>query len=291
MKDERYWNYGECDGDKRADDGDTYDAGKQPSGEDRGLPLSEPLQNESGNNQSIAGSGVEGETREGCVYFIETHDGAFVKIGYSTNLPRRLEGIGVQLPGLRLIGHMPGTFATERWLHAKFAAYRERGEWFRQDREVQGFIWNIGLIEPIRKPIARRIPALSSPPPQSAPAVVVQTPESFVPDECVAPEAPDSEDDPAVVAEESLSQIGFQCAECGMTGLSERISPKGSVSTFLTGFRWRHRKDSPTCSGFQIRIVLDESTLKTAEEVMVRYKDQKRRERESDDEGETEGSQ
>ena len=90
----------------------------------------------------------EEEKRGGCVYFIETHDGAFVKIGYSIHVPRRFDEIGVMLPGLRLIGYMPGTMATERWLHAKFAAHRERGEWFRHNEDVSRFIANLGLIPP-----------------------------------------------------------------------------------------------------------------------------------------------
>jgi hypothetical protein len=100
------------------------------------------------------GAGTVGH--EGAVYFIETHDGAFVKIGYSATVPRRFDGIKLLLPGLRLVGHLPGTYETERWLHAKFAEYRDRGEWFRQAAEVRAFIAAIGLIPPAAVAVTRR---------------------------------------------------------------------------------------------------------------------------------------
>ncbi len=129
---------GEKDADRRADGGGALredDAGgEERRSEERG---SEAL-----------GEGEEDRREKGCVYFIETADGGFVKIGYSIHVPRRFDEIGVLLPGLRLIGYMPGTMATERWLHGKFAALRERGEWFRHTEDLRGFITNLGLIEP-----------------------------------------------------------------------------------------------------------------------------------------------
>ena len=82
--------------------------------------------------EKSAGGGPEGpeEEREGkggFVYFFETNDGAFIKIGCSSDVARRLKQLGLKMPGLRVLGYIPGTFATERWIHAKFAKYRSPG--------------------------------------------------------------------------------------------------------------------------------------------------------------------
>lgn len=57
------------------------------------------------------GEGKNG--KQGRVYFIETHDGAFVKIGYSIDVPKRLDQLGVMMPGLRLLGYVPGSRKSE----------------------------------------------------------------------------------------------------------------------------------------------------------------------------------
>ena len=63
-----------------------------------------------------------------------------MKIGFSIDLPQRFDQLGVMMPGLRLVGHVPGTRRTEGRLHRKFAAYRERGEWFRNATEIRDFL-------------------------------------------------------------------------------------------------------------------------------------------------------
>ena len=83
----------------------------------------------------------------GFIYFIETHDGTFIKIGYSRNVSNRFHEIGLLMPGLRLIGYMSGTLTTERSLHAVFSADRERGEWFRRSAVIDTFIANAHLSE------------------------------------------------------------------------------------------------------------------------------------------------
>lgn len=93
--------------------------------------------------------------KTGVVYFIETKDREFVKIGYSTQAYRRLWQLGTLRPGnyaLRLIGWLPGTLETERWLHEKFAADRDRGEWFRSSPPLRQFIETMGLIQPAPEP-------------------------------------------------------------------------------------------------------------------------------------------
>src|SRR5437660_11016253 len=57
-----------------------------------------------GGERSLGGS------ERGCVYFVETEDGQFVKIGYSATLDRRMGQLESTLGPLsmRLIGYLPG---------------------------------------------------------------------------------------------------------------------------------------------------------------------------------------
>jgi hypothetical protein len=105
------------------------------------------------------------------VYFILTADEQFVKIGYSARVVRRLGQIQVIGPGTkdaRLLGYMPGSFSTERWLHQKFSNFRDSGEWFRYSDEVRTFVESLGLpltAIPLKaKPGRRRAPEMFSPP-------------------------------------------------------------------------------------------------------------------------------
>lgn len=55
-----------------------------------------------------------------------------VKIGYTTNLKRRLSDLrGASPSKLRLLLSLPGSLEDEHGLHERFADYRLRGEWFR----------------------------------------------------------------------------------------------------------------------------------------------------------------
>ena len=71
----------------------------------------------------------------GFVYFLCS--GKFVKIGFATNLLRRMDEIGSKMPGLRLKAYMLGTMAKERELHRRFASSRVQGEWFRTSKELR----------------------------------------------------------------------------------------------------------------------------------------------------------
>ena len=93
-----------------------------------------------------------GAGKVGYVYFIATHDSAFVKIGFSVNIHRRFDHFEILWPALRLIGYMPGSRQTESWLHEKFSPFRENGEWFRYCEEVRQFVAVLGLIELQSKP-------------------------------------------------------------------------------------------------------------------------------------------
>lgn len=76
------------------------------------------------------------------VYFILTKDERYVKIGFSHHIIRRLsqiKTIGPGTAGAKLLGYIPGTYETERWLHELFTEHRDSGEWFRWHPIIQDF--------------------------------------------------------------------------------------------------------------------------------------------------------
>jgi hypothetical protein len=78
----------------------------------------------------------------GWVYFIRYSNGGDVKIGYSGDDPqRRLKILQTGCPDeLTLIGVQRGTKGDEAELHERFAEYRKRGEWFRWNEKLAGYI-------------------------------------------------------------------------------------------------------------------------------------------------------
>lgn len=68
-----------------------------------------------------------------------------VKIGFScTSLAVRLRHLQNGNPSeLRLIGSIPGSILDEHELHRRFAQYRIRGEWFREDGELREYLVSI----------------------------------------------------------------------------------------------------------------------------------------------------
>jgi hypothetical protein len=68
-----------------------------------------------------------------------------VKIGYSEVLDRRWAQLSPLLPGLRVVGYVAGTRADEARLHKRFAAHRERGEWFRTSDELRSYLGTLKL--------------------------------------------------------------------------------------------------------------------------------------------------
>lgn len=94
------------------------------------------------------GDSAEGRSRAvGFIYFIETQDGQYIKIGFSRKAVRRLGQLGTIMP-VRLLGYFPGSISTERWLQSKFANQWNKGEWFKSSEELRGFIAVMDLIQP-----------------------------------------------------------------------------------------------------------------------------------------------
>lgn len=69
---------------------------------------------------------------EGCIYFIRCGENGPIKIGFTAKpVAARLEELQTaHHEALCVMGDVPGTVATERILHARFAHLRIRGEWF-----------------------------------------------------------------------------------------------------------------------------------------------------------------
>lgn len=71
------------------------------------------------------------------VYFAQTTDNRFVKIGYAADVKKRLEGLQTGTPEpLKLLAAIPGDHALERALHQRFAYLRHYREWFRTDPAI-----------------------------------------------------------------------------------------------------------------------------------------------------------
>lgn len=66
--------------------------------------------------------------------------GALLKIGYSSDLARRVDNIIASIPGeVTFVGHMPGDRDVEAHLHDRFADARFSGEWFQSTPELEAF--------------------------------------------------------------------------------------------------------------------------------------------------------
>jgi hypothetical protein len=75
------------------------------------------------------------------VYVIGTGDPNFVKIGFTTNLKKRLRSLRTA-SHVEPIVHLaiPGTRSFEQELHTRFASDRHNREWFRLTKKIETFI-------------------------------------------------------------------------------------------------------------------------------------------------------
>jgi hypothetical protein len=89
---------------------------------------------------------VEGDpSAPGFVYF--AHAAGRVKIGYTTNLDRRLMAIGAASPyPVTPLLIIPGTIDDERAHHDKFAKDRIHFEWFRASSALRKFLRGHGAL-------------------------------------------------------------------------------------------------------------------------------------------------
>lgn len=77
----------------------------------------------------------------GFVYLIQGERHTPVKLGYSTNVPRRVRELQCSNPAeLHVLDVVPGTEATERQMHKHLAPYRLRHEWFRYEEAIAAWM-------------------------------------------------------------------------------------------------------------------------------------------------------
>ena len=83
----------------------------------------------------------------GFVYFMRIDGKGHVKIGFSKDPIKRLNGFGTSTPGTpQIVGFMPGTVATEKKLHKKYMSLHVKGEWFRCKGALKDFVETLPAI-------------------------------------------------------------------------------------------------------------------------------------------------
>lgn len=77
----------------------------------------------------------------GHVYFVESLPSRAIKIGWATDVLKRMETAQVfSVERLRLVGVLLGSRDDERRIHERFAAQRIRGEWFRRSYDLSALM-------------------------------------------------------------------------------------------------------------------------------------------------------
>lgn len=80
------------------------------------------------------------------IYFIQTADNQFVKIGVTEDPIRRMAGLQTSTPyTLKLLAVMPGGREEESAIHLRFRRYAVRGEWFRTAFDVARYAAEHGI--------------------------------------------------------------------------------------------------------------------------------------------------
>jgi hypothetical protein len=79
--------------------------------------------------------------RGGIVYFAQDELTGLIKIGTTNYLYRRIKQLAAEWNHpITLLGFVYGRFGKEAALHARFADYRHRSEWFYPHPDILGFI-------------------------------------------------------------------------------------------------------------------------------------------------------
>jgi hypothetical protein len=83
------------------------------------------------------------EAEVGLIYFVGF--GGRIKIGFTTNLERRLSALQTSCPApLTIQATIPGTRLEEKRLHKRFAHLKLSGEWFRLSKTIINYIASVG---------------------------------------------------------------------------------------------------------------------------------------------------
>jgi hypothetical protein len=82
----------------------------------------------------------------GFVYFVQSGDDGLIKIGYTSDIRKRISSIKTCTPTpIKLLGYIEGDYLTERELHKKFKKYNSRGEWFTCTKEIIDYINEVNI--------------------------------------------------------------------------------------------------------------------------------------------------
>jgi hypothetical protein len=74
------------------------------------------------------------------IYFVQTADNQFVKVGKADDVAKRMSGLQTGHPQkLKLLATMPGSHDEERAIHQRFSHLRTSGEWFHSTPEIVTF--------------------------------------------------------------------------------------------------------------------------------------------------------
>jgi hypothetical protein len=73
----------------------------------------------------------------GYVYFVQVGSRGDIKIGYSTNIMKRMNSLSSSMPeNIKLLGYITGDLNREKELHKMFRILNVKGEWFRCDKSI-----------------------------------------------------------------------------------------------------------------------------------------------------------
>ncbi len=129
-----------CEGVEAADEktlpaaGDTCGSG--PALGAKGSPAERP-----GLAEEEIGTAGGAPERSGFVYFIQACSGGPVKVGFATDMDRRLSELQVGSPvRLWALAKIPGTRADEREIHRRLAPSASHGEWFWPSDELEALL-------------------------------------------------------------------------------------------------------------------------------------------------------
>lgn len=77
----------------------------------------------------------------GYVYFVLVDSTRNIKIGYSTNIRRRIHTLQTSIPEkIKLLGYITGDMNKEKELHKMFRVHKIKGEWYRFDTSIIDYI-------------------------------------------------------------------------------------------------------------------------------------------------------
>ena len=77
------------------------------------------------------------------IYLLHDIDQHLLKIGYSTNPPRRFKEIkNANTNQIKIIGIIPGSLTNEAILHTRWKKYNYKLEWFNYEEEILEYFEN-----------------------------------------------------------------------------------------------------------------------------------------------------